>query len=96
MPNFSYWVERPSGVSSGHSNALWTPFDYKESWLGGRERQIGHYKLGEALESDRAYLFGGDASLQRDIDAGVPAVGHRAADLSRKWRAVLCYPSEDG
>jgi hypothetical protein len=79
------------------------PLRLQGELVGGRERHvIGHYGLGEALESDRAYLFGGDASLQRDIDAlterkGVPApVRHRASDLSRTWRAALCYPSEDG
>ena len=30
---------------------------------------VGHDRLGEALEGERANLFRGDASLQRDIDA---------------------------
>ena len=54
-----------------YSDILWRPpFDNTESRLGGRERHIvGHDRLGEALEGERANLFGGDASLQRDIDA---------------------------
>ena len=30
---------------------------------------VGHYRLRETLEGDRANLFGGDASPQLDIDA---------------------------
>jgi hypothetical protein len=47
-----------------HSNTLWVaPFDNTESRLGERQRHVvGHYRLGEALEGERANLFGCDAS----------------------------------
>src|SRR5215472_9298767 len=49
--------------SSRWSNARWSPFYNTQSRLGGRERHIvGHYRLGEALEGERANLFGCDAS----------------------------------
>ena len=41
-----------------------------ESSLGDRERDVvGHYRLGETLEGERADLFGHNASLEGDIDA---------------------------
>ena len=47
-----------------HLDILWRPpFDNTESRLGGRERHVvGHDRLGEALEGERANLFGYDAS----------------------------------
>ena len=40
------------------------PFDNTERWLAGRERYVvGHYRLAEALEGERAKLFSCDASL---------------------------------
>src|SRR6516164_9331829 len=45
-------------------------FDNAESGLTTYERHVvGYYGLGEALESERANLFGCEASPQRDIDA---------------------------
>jgi hypothetical protein len=43
---------------------------------GCPRRRLGEAKdgLSEALESDRANLFGGDASLQRDIAKGAHRV----------------------
>jgi hypothetical protein len=73
------WSSCPFAVIEGairrrvprlHSNTLWAPFDKTKSRLGGRERYVvGQYRLGEALQSERANLFGYDASLQCDIDA---------------------------
>ena len=35
-----------------------------ESELGGRERHVvGHYRLGEAFEGERAHLFGSHLAL---------------------------------
>jgi len=54
--------------------------------LAGRERHvIGHNRLSEALESERAKLFGGDASLEGNVDALAEqdlgdAAGERSAD----------------
>ena len=46
------------------SNALWAAFDNTERRLGGRKWHVlGNYRLGEALEGERANPFGGDASL---------------------------------
>jgi len=48
--------------------AIWSStrcpfFDNAESGLTTHERQVvGHYRLGEALEGERASLFGYDAS----------------------------------
>src|SRR5215469_13590708 len=45
-------------------------FDNAESGLTTCERHVvGHYRLSEALEGERADLFGCDASPERDIDA---------------------------
>jgi len=57
--------EQSSGnVQLPHSNTLRAPFDNTESWLGGRERYVvGNYRLGEALEGERANLFGNDVSF---------------------------------
>ena len=45
-------------------------FDNAESRLTACKRHVvGHYRLGEALEGERADLFGCDASPERDIDA---------------------------
>ena len=50
-------------VAAPHSNTLWAAFDNAESRLGGHERHVvSHYRLGEALEAERANLFGYDAS----------------------------------
>jgi hypothetical protein len=39
------------------------PYPNTESGLSGRERHVvGNHRLGEALEGERADLFGGDAS----------------------------------
>jgi hypothetical protein len=39
--------------------ALWTTFDNPKSGLGSREwHVVGHDRLGEALEGERANLFG--------------------------------------
>src|SRR5215468_8082748 len=63
-PHFRHWrVARRRGATT-ESNALWASFDYTESRLGRRERHVvGHYRLRETLESDRAKLFSCDASL---------------------------------
>ena len=64
-------TEQPGGrVRSGPtSNTLWATFDNTESRLSGRERHVvGYYRLGEALEGERAHLFGCNACLERDID----------------------------
>ena len=55
----------PSGsVQRPQSNTLWAPFDNTESGLDGRERDVvGNYGLDEALEGERANLFGHNASL---------------------------------
>jgi hypothetical protein len=52
-------VQRP------HSNTLRVaPFDNTKNRLGGRERHVvGHDRLGETLEGERANLFGCEASL---------------------------------
>jgi|SRR6516162_3563200 len=56
-------IERKQAGGLSHSNALWAAFDNTESRLGGRMRHVvGHYRLGEALESEWAKLFSCDAS----------------------------------
>ena len=46
------------------SNSLRPPFDNTERRLDGRERYVvGHHRLAEALEGERAKLFSCDASL---------------------------------
>jgi hypothetical protein len=53
-----------AGGAVPHSNTLWAAFDNTKSWLDGRERHVvGHNRLGEALEGERAKLFSCDASL---------------------------------
>ena len=49
---------------------MWTAFDNTESRLDGRERHVvGHYRLGETFQGERAELFERDASFERDGDA---------------------------
>ena len=51
------------GVQRLHSNTLGSPFDDTKSGLGGRKRHVvGNHRLGETLESERANMFGYDAS----------------------------------
>jgi hypothetical protein len=50
--------------ASSRSQTLCGPFDNTESRLAGRERHVvGHDRLGESLQSERANLFGCDTSL---------------------------------
>jgi hypothetical protein len=56
------------GGSSGRSAwrprliVRWAPFDNAEGRLAGRERNVvGHYRLRETLQAERANLFGCDA-----------------------------------
>ena len=52
--------------------------------MGGRERHVvGHDRLGEALEGKRTYLFGGNASLERNVDS-----------LAEQYLAVLSLSTE--
>src|SRR6516164_769140 len=77
---------RCEGGSGPHSNTLWAAFDNAESRLGGHERHVvGHYRLGQALEGERAKLFSCDTSLQRDVDA-----------LAEQNLAVLGLSAETG
>src|SRR5256885_13967853 len=49
--------KEPCGWRS-HSNVMWTAFDNTEGRLGGRERHVvGHYRLGEPFEGERADFF---------------------------------------
>jgi hypothetical protein len=61
-------------------------FDNAETRLHSREwHVVGHNRLGETLQGERANLFGCDASLQRDIDA-----------LTEQNLAVLGFSAEPG
>src|SRR5579863_9399605 len=51
--------------------------------LTANRHVVGNYRLRETLEGERANLFGGDASLQRGIDA-----------LTEQNLAVLCLSAE--
>ena len=63
--------ERAAAAHSGHLlSTRRSPFDNAESRLTTYKRHVvGHYRLGEALEDERANLFGCDISLLCDIDA---------------------------
>src|SRR6516165_344791 len=77
---------RCEGGSGPHSNTLWAAFDNAESRLGGHERHVvGHYRLGQALEGERAKLFSCDTPLQRDVHA-----------LAEQNLAVLGLSAETG
>src|SRR5262245_13858692 len=68
------------------SSARCPSFDNAESRLTTYERHIvGDHRLSEALEGERANLFGCDASPQRDIDA-----------LAEQNLAVLGLSAEPG
>ena len=55
-----------------------------KSRLGGRERDVvGHDRLRETLEGERADLFGLRRSLQRDIDEFLTAAC-RLSSIARK------------
>jgi hypothetical protein len=56
----STMVER---IAAAWSNPRWASFDNAESRLTTYGRHVvGHYRLGEALEGERANLFDKDAS----------------------------------
>src|SRR5262245_24115266 len=55
---------------NSYSNALRAAFDNTESRLNARERHVvGHNRLGEALQRERANLFSCHSSLERGVDA---------------------------
>jgi len=55
--------DRPASALSGHSVKHSVPLDNAEGRLTTYERHVvSHYRLGEALEAERANLFGYDAS----------------------------------
>jgi len=65
VPPWASLSERPAEADNGHLlSARRAPFDNPESRLTADERHVvGHYRLGEALEGERADLFGCDASF---------------------------------
>src|ERR1700751_3059393 len=55
------------GQQRSHSNALWAAFDNTESRLDGRERHVvGHYRLGQPFQRERAAFFERYGFLDRD------------------------------
>jgi hypothetical protein len=55
-------------VSLPHLNSLWAAFDNTERRLDSRERHVvGNYRLSEALECERAYLFGWDVPVSATL-----------------------------
>src|SRR5262249_20304664 len=61
----------PSGgrIAAIRLSARCPSVDNTERRLDGRQRHVvSHYRLGEALEGERAKLFSCDASLECDVD----------------------------
>src|SRR3954471_4671278 len=61
---------RPSSAVATSNSLRAAPLDNTERRLDGRERYVvGHNRLAEAFQGERAKLFSCDASLQGDVDA---------------------------
>jgi hypothetical protein len=74
--------------------ALWTPFDNPKNGLGSREwHVVSHDRLGEALEAERANLFGHNASPERDIDA-LTEQNLAVLGLSTKTSSDIAYRAD--
>src|SRR5947207_15677229 len=75
---------------------MWTAFDNTEGRLGGRERHVvGHYRLGEPFEGERADFFERCRPFDRDgdtlSDEDLPVLG-----LSAKPRGEIAHGADRG